>query len=323
MTLAWGVAATGRIARAVGGHIAAHPDMRVAAVGSRSAARAADLAADLGADRSYGSYAELVADPAVLAVYVATPHAQHAEVVEPALRAGKAVLCEKPLTASLAQTERLVALAAQTGTFLMEGVWMRFNPLVQQLRELVRSGGLGTVRSLHASIGLAAAYDPTGRLWAPDLGGGALLDLGVYTVDFARLLLGQVETVEVSGSLAATGVEAECAMALGFSDGRRALLDTSLLTALPGTATVIGSRGWAELSPTFHAPTRLTLVVDGASSDHTLPERTIGFRRELEEVARCLADGRRQSDVLPLADTVATMQVLAEGRRLLGATGCV
>lgn len=319
-TLAWGVAATGRIARAVGAVIAGHPQMRVAAVGSRDPDRAAGLAAELGAPRAYGSYAELVQDPQVQAVYVATPHAQHAEVVEAALAAGRAVLCEKPLTHSLARTERLAASAAEAGVFLMEGMWMRFNPLVQLLRSRLRAGDLGEPRALHASFGFAAPDDPAGRLWDPALGGGALLDLGVYAVDLARLLLGDPEGVTVTGGLAPTGVDAHSSLHLTWAGGAQALLDTSLLAPLPGTALLVGSRGYAELSPTFHAPTRLRLVTgDSEPVEHLLSDRTAGFVGELEEVARCLADGRTQSDVLPLSETIATMAVLERARRLLGA----
>jgi predicted dehydrogenase len=316
MTLSWGIAATGRIAQAVGAVIASHSEMRVAAVGSRDLQRAQVLAAELGAPRAYGSYAGLVEDPEVQAVYVATPHARHAEVVELALAAGRAVLCEKPLTHSLAETERLVALATDRGVFLMEGMWMRFNPLVRLLQ--ARLGDLGQVRSIHASFGFAAPFDPQGRLWNRDLGGGALLDLGVYTVDFARLLLGDPDRVEATGSLASTGVDAEQTLHLSWAGGAQALLDTSLLARLPGTALVVGTRGTAELSPSFHAPMRVRFEVTGSEPDeHQVEQRTAGFLGELEEVARCLVHGRTQSDVMPLAESVATMRVLDQARRLL------
>jgi predicted dehydrogenase len=316
MTLSWGIAGTGRIARSVGALIAAHPDMRVVAVASRSQDRAAALAGELSAEAAYPSYEELARDPQVQAVYVATPHARHAPVVEPALRAGRAVLCEKPLTASLAETERLVALAADTGAFLMEAMWMRFNPLVQQLRALVAEGRLGTVRSLSASFGFAAAYDAAARLWNPELGGGALLDLGVYVVDLARLLLGDPDELVATGTLAATGVDATARLSMRWANDARALLDVSLLTALPGTAHVIGTDGTARLGPTFHAPTTLSVHVTGTEPvETTLRDRNAGFVGELEEVARCVAAGEGHSEVMPLTDTVATMRLLDEAAR--------
>ncbi|HWH30358.1 MAG TPA: Gfo/Idh/MocA family oxidoreductase [Mycobacteriales bacterium] len=320
MSFGWGVAATGRIARAVGMVVAEHPEMHVAAVGSRDAGRAAALAADLGAPRSYGSYEELARDDDVAAVYVATPHAQHADVVVAALEAGKAVLCEKPLTHDLAETERLARVAQETGAFLMEGMWMRFNPLVRRVADLAESGDLGELRSLHASIGFPAPYDPGGRLWSPSLGGGALLDVGVYTVDLARLLLGDPADVRATGSLAATGVDAESSLVLTFAGGAHAVLDQSLLTRMPTTSLLVGSAGWAQLDAAFYAPTRLVVQRgDDEPEVHVLPDRRAGFEGELEEVVRCVREGRPESDVLPLAETVATMRVLDEARRQLGA----
>lgn len=197
---------------------------------------------------------------------------------------------------------------------------MRFNPLVQALTDLVRGGGLGQPRSLHASFGFVAPADPAHRLWDPALGGGALLDLGVYTVDLARLLLGEVAQVAVTGSRAATGVDAEQTLHLVHAGGAHALLDTSLVARLPGTARLVGSAGWAELSPSFHAPTRLTVQEAGRDVvEHEIPDRTAGFVGELEEVARCVAAGRGESEVLPLDETVATMRVLDRARELMAA----
>lgn len=316
MTLAWGIAGTGRIARDVGRVLAA--EASVVAVGSRDEGRAHALADELGAGSAHGSYAALVADPAVQAVYVATPHTGHAEVASAALRAGKPVLCEKPMTAQLADTEALVALAAQTQCFLMEAVWMRFNPLVQQLAELVHGGALGEVRALRASFGFAAPYDPAGRLWDPALGGGALLDVGVYAVDLARLLLGDPDDVQARGSLAPTGVDAEATLAASWPSGARALLDCSLTTDLPGTAVVVGSRGWASIGPAFHAPTLLRVSTGGDVVEHENPEREAGFVGEVEEVARCVAAGRVESDVMPLGESVGTARVLDGARAQLG-----
>lgn len=315
--LGWGIAATGSIARTVGTVIAAHPDMHVAAVGSRDLERASALAAALGGAGAHGSYAALVEDPAVDAVYVATPHPQHAAVVEAALHAGKAVLCEKPMTAALAETERLLEVAAAAGGFLMEAVWMRFNPLVQRLAALVEQGEVGEIRSLTAAFGLRAPYDPAGRLWDPALGGGALLDLGVYTVDLAQLLLGTPTAVEVHGSLAPTGVDQESSLLLSFDGGARALLAQSLVADLPGTALVVGARGWAQLGPEFHAATELVVHTGAGRQVHTVEDERVGYAGELEEVARCRAAGLRESPRMPLSASLTDMRVLDDARRAL------
>jgi len=299
----------------VGTVIAQHPDMHVAAVGSRDRDRAVALAHELGAQGAHGSYAALVDDPSVDAVYVATPHPQHAAVVEAALQAGRAVLCEKPLTAGLAETERLLDVASSSGGFLMEAVWMRFNPLVQRLADLVARGELGEIRSLTATFGFRAPYDPTGRLWAPGLGGGALLDLGIYTVDLAQLLLGTPTLVEARGSCAPTGVDAESSLLLSFTDGARALLAQSLVADLPGTAEVVGRRGWARLGPAFHAATELVVQTDAGRSQDTIGDARAGYVGELEEVARCRAAGLAESPRMPHSASLADMRVLDQARR--------
>jgi predicted dehydrogenase len=211
-----------------------------------------------------------------------------------------------------------VALATETGTFLMEGVWMRFNPLVRELQELVAGGGLGEIRSLRACFGFPAAYDAAGRLWDPALGGGALLDLGVYAVDLARLLLGTPSGLLARGSLAPTGADAEAGLLLSWPSGAHATLAVSLLAQLPGTATVVGSAGWAEIGPSFHAPMQLVVHRAGEQPEtRTIDDRQAGFTGELEEVEHCLAAGSAQSRVMPLTETVGTMQLLQQARALL------
>lgn len=316
MSLAWGIAGTGRIAHDVGRVLAA--EATVVAVGSRDVSRASALASELGATSAHGSYDALVGDPAVQAVYVATPHSAHADVVAAALRAGKAVLCEKPMTARLADTQALVALAAQTGTFLMEAVWMRFNPLVQLLAQQVHDGVLGEVRSLQASVGFVTPYDPAGRLWNPALGGGALLDIGIYAVDLARLLLGDPSGVQASGTLAPSGVDAASTLNLSWPSGAHAVLNCSLTTALSSTSVVVGSAGSAEIGPSFYAPTQLRISTGGHLVEHEIAYRQAGFIGEIQEVARCVAAGQSQSQIMPLAQSVGTARVLADARAQLG-----
>ncbi|WP_327091502.1 Gfo/Idh/MocA family oxidoreductase [Nonomuraea sp. NBC_01738] len=315
--LAWGIAATGGIARTVGAVMAAEPGMSVAAVGSRSAARAAALAAELGAGRSYGSYAELCADPAVDAVFVATPHAQHLEVVELAIAHGKAVLCEKPLAATLADAERIVSLAREAGVFLMEAMWMRFNPLIQLVAADER---FGEIRSVHASFGFNRPYDPDDRLWSPATGGGALLDLGVYPFALAQLLLGDPQDMHVTGSLGPSGVDQETGALLTYAGGARALLDTSLISPMANRATITGTEMRADIDANFWAPTRVVLTRPGAEpEEHTIPSWIVGYAGELQEVRARVAEGRTESAIMPLDDSLAVMRQLEEARRRLGA----
>ncbi|WP_248966034.1 Gfo/Idh/MocA family protein [Sphaerisporangium perillae] len=313
--LSWGIAATGGIARTVGQVIAAEPGMRVAAVGSRDLGRARGLADELAAPRAYGSYAELALDPEVDVVYVATPHSLHLQVAELAIAAGKAVLCEKPLAVTAADTERMVKLAREAGVFLMEAMWMRFNPLVQRLQGLVRDGSLGTLRSVSASFGFTSPYDPAHRLWDPALGGGALLDLGIYPMGLAQLLLGEPDAMAVSGSLSASGVDAEAGLLMSWNDGARALLDTSLLSPLSNAATVTGTTMRAELAAPFFATRRLVLHGPaGEPEEHVIDASDNGYAGEIREVRDMLAQGLTESAIMSLDDSLAMARLLEHAR---------
>ncbi|GAA4066765.1 Gfo/Idh/MocA family oxidoreductase [Nonomuraea soli] len=297
--------------------IASEPGMRVAAVGSRDVGRAAALAADLGGAKAYGSYAELCADPDVEAVYVATPHAQHLRVAELAIAEGKAVLCEKPLTASLADAERLVKLAREAGVFLMEAMWMRFNPLV---RRLATDERFGTIRSVQATFGFPLAFDATHRLWDPATGGGTVLDLGVYPIALAHFLLGVPEEIHVTGSLAPSGVDAEAGILLTYPGGARALLDTSLLSPMANAATIVGTGLRADIDAPFWAPSRMVLRGPGVEpEEHLLDPAQGGYEGQVREVAAALAEGRTESAIMPLDDSLAVMRVMEEVRARLGA----
>ncbi|UGQ10425.1 Gfo/Idh/MocA family oxidoreductase [Yinghuangia sp. ASG 101] len=319
----WGIAATGSMARTLAKVIAAEPGMRVAAVASRDKARAAEFAREFGDGTGYGSYAEMVADPAVRAVYVATPHAQHREVVDLAIAARKPVLCEKPLAASLADAEAMAADARAADVFLMEAMWMWFNPLIRRVKELADDGTLGEVRSIHGTFGFPMPFDAEHRLWNPELGGGALLDLGVYPVALAHLLLGEPESVEVAGALAPSGVDAEAALLLRWPGGAHALLETSLVTQLPLTASVIGTRGRAELDAFFHCTTRVSVHTygGGAPQEFTIESPEVALAAEVREVRDRVLDGRVESPVMPLDATLAVLRTVETARRRLGAVG--
>ncbi|GAA2844102.1 Gfo/Idh/MocA family protein [Nonomuraea rubra] len=309
----WGIAATGGIARTVGAAIAAEPGMRVAAVGSRNLARAQALAATLEAESAYGSYEQLCADPAVDAIYVATPHAQHLQVAELAIAAGKAVLCEKPLAATVDDAEKMVRLAREAGVFLMEAMWMRFNPLV---RRLAADPRFGEIRSVQATFGFAAPYDPAHRLWAPELGGGALLDLGIYPFGLAQLLLGMPADLRITGSLAPSGVDAEAAGVLLYPGGRHALVATSLLGNYPNTACVVGTQMRADLQTPFWAPQRIVLTGPSMEpEEHVLDPADNGYAGELREVRAATAEGRTESSIMPLDESLAMLGLLADARR--------
>jgi predicted dehydrogenase len=313
------VVGPGRIAESVLPDFAEVDGARVVAVASRSAERARSFADRHGIERAHGSYAAVLDDPDVDVLYLATPHPQHHAVALAALRAGKALLVEKSFTATLPGAQEVVDLARSTGVFVMEAMWTRFQPAVVALRELVADGAIGEVRSVQADLGVARDYDPADRLFALELGGGALLDLGVYVVSFAQMLLGAPGTVTATGSLFPTGADAEAALLLGWDDGRSATLTTSLRYPTPGSARVFGTRGWVDVLPRFHHPDTIVLHREGAEPETiTRPPLGRGYASELVEVTQCLRAGRGESAVMPLADTLAVQRVLVEAAAQLG-----
>ncbi|MDP9435493.1 MAG: Gfo/Idh/MocA family oxidoreductase [Actinomycetota bacterium] len=315
----WGVVGPGRIAEKVVEDFAVVNGARPVAVASRSRQRAEDFAGRHGIERAYGSYSDVLADPDVAVLYVATPHAQHAGIARAALQAGKALLVEKAFTATAAGAREVVELARSRQTFVMEAMWTRFQPAVVALRELVADGAIGEVRSVQADLGIQRAFDPEDRLFALELGGGALLDLGVYVVSFAQMLLGTPDTVHAVGSRFPTGVDAEASLVLGYADGRSATLMTSLRNALPGQARVHGTEGWIDVLPRFHHPQTIVLHRgEDESETITRPQLGGGYAHELVEVTACLQAGRTESAVMPLADTLAVQEVLQQAAEQLG-----
>lgn len=315
----WGVVGPGRIAEKVVQDFAYVDGARVVAVASRSAERAQEFANRHGVTRAYGSYSALLADPDVDVLYVATTHAQHHAVALAALDAGKALLVEKSFTATPQGAAEVVDLARRTGVFVMEGIWTRFMPAVVTLRKLISDGAIGEVRAVQAELGSLWAFDPAHRLFDPAVGGGALLDMGVYTVAFAQMLLGNPESVTARGSTFPTGVDAEAGLLLGFSGGRFALLTVSLRCRLPGAARIIGTTGTIDVHPRFHQPDGFVLHREGAEPEtFTRPRLGRGYAHELVEVNECLRAGRTESAVMPLADTLAVQTVLGEAAEQLG-----
>jgi predicted dehydrogenase len=317
----WGVVGPGRIAEKVVADFAVVDGARAVAVASRSLGRAQDFAGRHGIERAHGSYAAILADPDVDVLYVATPHPQHHAIAMAAIRAGKALLIEKAFTATVAGAREVIDLSRETGVFVMEAMWTRFQPAVVRMRELIADGAIGEVRSVQADLGVQRDFDPTDRLFAQELGGGALLDLGVYVVSFAQMVLGDPDTVTATGSLFETGVDAEASLLLGYADGRSATLMTSLRNALPGQARVFGTAGWIDVPPRFHHPQTIVLHRAGADPEViTLPPLGSGYSHELIEVSENLRAGRSESAVMPLADTLAVQDVLEQAAAQLGVT---
>ena len=315
----WGILGAGVIADLVGADIASSPGSEIVAVAARDASRAEAFAAARGIPRSYGSYAELVADPDVDVVYIATTHAQHHEHALLALRAGKPVLVEKAFTLNARQAREVVAEARARNLFCMEAMWTRLNPLLRQAVALTEGGAIGDVLAVRADLSKLFPYDPTHRLYDLAAGGGALLDLGVYPATVVWMFLGRPDEVQALGTLAPTGADVTVSQQWRYDRGPIAQLFCTAAGPSPFGGLINGSDGWISIEPRLHRPDQI--VVHRGSDTEVIKEDPIpgnGYLLEVQEVERCLRERRTESENIPLDDTIAILEVLDEVRRQLG-----
>lgn len=315
----WGILATGAIATAFVEDLRLLPDAEVVAVGSRSVESARTFADRHGVPRAYGSWRELTADPEVDVVYVATPHAAHYDATMTCLTAGRAVLCEKPFTLDRRSSAELVDVARERGVFLMEAMWMRCNPLVLRMLELIGDGAIGAVTSVQADFGVSGPFPPESRMRAKALGGGALLDLGVYPISLAHLVLGRPDHIRSWAKISPEGVDENTGVIFGYDSGAVATLSCGIIGATPVVAAVTGTAGRIELPAPFFRPGHLTLYRNDAEPE-TIPGELAGtgYQHEAAEVQRCLAAGLRESPLVPHAVTLEVMELLDAVREQIG-----
>ncbi len=315
--LRWGILATGHIAHQFAGDLR-DAGFRMTAVGSRSPESARAFADEFDIANAHGSYESLVADPEVDAIYVATPHPSHVDGALLALDAGKHVLIEKPMTLNRAQAQRIADRAAEKGLVAMEAMWTRWLPHMVRLRELLAAGAIGDVRTVIADHTQALPTNPEHRLQNPELGGGALLDLGIYPVSFAVDVLGLPTGVQAHSSPTATGVDRQTAITLSFEGGRQAVLHTALDTAGPNRAVILGTEGALELDRVWYTPTTVTHYDRSwAVIERFAPEVTTrGMHYQAAELEARVSGAA--PTVLPIEESVAIMGVLDEVRSIIG-----
>jgi predicted dehydrogenase len=316
----WGILSTGGIASRFVEDLALLDGAILAGVGSRTLEAAQTFSVAHGAEAAYGSWAELAADPSLDVIYVANPHTGHHEAARLCLEAGRAVLIEKPITLDLASAQELVSLAESKNVFLMEAMWMRTNPVIRRIRELVADGAIGEVTHVGADFGLPGPFPPEHRLRNPDLGGGALLDLGVYSLTFASLFLGTPEQVLATAALTPEGVDRNTAIALRYPGGGVATLHCGISGDTSVRATITGTAGRIEVARRFYCPNAFTLVRADVAEQVSMPLRGNGLGYEAEEVMRCLREGLLESPLVPQADTLAIMGTMDEIRAQIGVT---
>lgn len=315
----WGILGTGFIAHAQTADLIGC-GFTVAAVGSRSQGPADAFAAEFGIPVAHGSYEALVADPGVDAIYISTPHPFHAENALLALRAGKHVLIEKPFTLTAGQAVEVVDAAEAAGLVVMEAMWTRFLPHMLRIREIIASGTLGDVRTLIADHNQDLPKDPLHRLNNPALGGGALLDLGIYPVSFAFDIFGAPTVVKALTAKTVTGVDRQTAILLGFDDGRQAVLHSALDTKGPNTASILGTEGRIEVDSVWYSPTTFTVF----DSEGEVIERfdTVVAHRGMQfqawEFERRIREDDRSPAILPAAESARIMETLDAVREQIG-----
>lgn len=318
-SLRWGILGTGLIAGLQTQDLLEN-GFSVQAVGSRTKDASERFSQTFGIPTAHESYTQLVADPSVDIIYVATPHPFHHEHALLALNAGKHVLVEKPFTMNAREAREVIDLAQQRGLVALEAMWTRFLPHMVRIRQIVADGMIGQLRKVVASHNQSLPTDPTHRLNALELGGGALLDLGIYPVSFAVDLLGIPSSIQASSAMTVTGVDRQTATIFQYPTGEQAMLDCELDAPGANRAVVIGTEGWIDIESVWYTPTAFTVYdrMDNVLERFEQPVTGRGMKFQAAELEQLIQTGHTQSDLLPSAQSIAIMELLDEIRRQIG-----
>ena len=315
----WGILGTGGIASAFIEDLKRASGHSVVAVGSRTLSTANAFAGRISGATAYGSYQELVNDSAVDAIYVATPHPMHLEHTLLAVNAGKPTLCEKPFAISATQAQSMVDAAARNNVALLEAMWTRYLPHIAQLREILASGVLGEIQTVEADHGQRLADQNIARLIDLELGGGALLDLGIYPVSFTHLILGAPSVITARAVKTDRGVDAQTSAIFDYANGAQAVINTTMIAQTPCRAVVSGFLGRLEIDRTFYNPAAMRVVLfDGTTTQYPNTYVGQGLREQAIEMARVVRAGLLQSPLMPWSETIAVMKTMDEIRKQIG-----
>jgi predicted dehydrogenase len=315
----WGILASGGIAQAFARDLSYFNHHIVAAVGSRSQESADSFAAEFPGCTAYSSYEALVADPTLDAIYVASPHPYHVSNTVLALNAGKPVLCEKPFTINAAEARQMKAAADANGVALMEAMWARFLPHMHKVREILASGILGDIWAVEADHGQRLSDYANPRHWEPSLGGGALLDLGIYPISFAHMVLGVPDKITSSATFTDKGVDASSTVIFDYKSGAQAILTSNMMVSTPCRATICGTLGKIEIDRTFYNPTSMRLIMhDGTTTEYPNEYKGHGLRDQALEFERVVRSGAKSSTILTPDESILIMESLDEVRKQIG-----
>jgi predicted dehydrogenase len=315
----WGILASGGIAQAFARDLSYLNNHIVAAVGSRSQESADAFAIEFPGCHAYGSYEELVNDPTLDAIYVATPHPYHVSNSILALSAGKPVLCEKPFTINAQEAREIKAAADANGVALMEAMWARFLPHMRKVREILNSGILGEILAVEADHGQRLSDYANPRHWEPALGGGALLDLGIYPISFAHMVLGIPEKITASATFTDKGVDSSSTAIFNYANGGQAILTSNMMVSTPCRASINGTLGKIEIDRTFYNPASMRVVMhDGTTTEYPSDYKGHGLREQALEFESVVRSGGLNSLILTPTESIEIMGSLDEIRRQIG-----
>ena len=315
----WGILGTGGIATAFSEDLKLAQGHTVVAVGSRTLSKAKEFMHNISDATAYASYEELVNDPNVDAIYIATPHPMHKEHTLLALNAGKPVLCEKPFSITALEAQEMIDCAQKNGVALLEAMWTRYLPHIAKVREILASGVLGVIQTVEADHGQRLADQNIPRIVDPDLAGGALLDLGIYPISFAHLVLGTPTKITASAIMSGHGVDAQTSAIFNYANGAQAIINSTMIVQTPCRAVISGLLGRLEIDRTFYCPTDMRVVLfDGTVTQYPSTYLGGGLREEAIEMARVVADGALESSLMPWDQTIAIMKTMDEIRQQIG-----
>jgi predicted dehydrogenase len=306
----WGIIATGKIAGAFASGLQELPDATLLGVASRSQESADRFGNQYHIPRRYDSYEALVEDPDIEVIYIGTPHPVHYENTLLCLKAGKHVVCEKPLAMNGRQVRTMIETARANNVFLMEAMWMWFIPALRHAKALIADGAIGTPHVLMADFGFAAPFDPQGRHFDPALGGGALIDIGIYPLALALYLFGKPSAVTGKAVMGQTGVDEVMTATLEYADGKMANLTATLRASTPCEAVIAGSKGNLRIHRQFWHSEKLTLEVDGHSQNIDIPMQGNGYNYEAAEAMGCIRAGVVESPIMPWQASLDLMEMM-------------
>ena len=310
----WGIAGLGNIARKFAQDIELVPGATLSAVGSRNKDKALAFGKEFGAEQCFGSYDELFASDEVDVVYIATPHISHTELSIKAMNAGKHVLCEKPFGINRKDAESMIASARNNGVFLMEALWSRFNPSIAQVKKRVDSGEIGSINYLQADFAFYSLdRSEEGRLLNPELAGGSILDIGIYPIFLAYLILGMPDKILATSNFYKTGVEIQTSIIFSYANAQ-AILYSGLNSKSEMKAEISGASGAIYLDPRWHETEGYTLETNNGQQHFDLPTLGNGYTYEIEEVNSCIKSGKLQSDLWSHQNSLDLMELMDEVR---------